>query len=332
MRQLGFSETSTLELVVEKLYRPTQQDAAFIGRIQSSFNHVKQYNDSSLLSAAREEIPVSALEQKALALSKKSGGAVSYHDALILELLHWFKADFFKWVNAPDCDHCNAGNQKMTIRGHVPPTPEERSGAAGVTELYACAGCGQETRFPRYNNLRKLLKWRKGRCGEWANCFTLCCAALDIEARYVVDWTDHVWTEVWSESQGRWLHCDCCEDKCDIPLLYEAGWGKKLNYVLAFTTTHVIDVTKRYTRNWDDVLTRRTLINETFLQSQLTALNQQLAANLDPYLLLRHLEKLELERLEFDTPVPTDIQGLEGRVSGNLDWKIARGEAGPQNQ
>ena len=41
---------------------------------------------------------------------------------------------------------------------------------------------------------------------------------------------------------------DPCEASFDRPLLYEAGWGKKLSYVIAIGTSGFVDVSRRYTR------------------------------------------------------------------------------------
>jgi hypothetical protein len=48
------------------------------------------------------------------------------------------------------------------------------------------------------------------------------------------------------------------------PLLYEAGWGKKLSYVVAISKDEAIDVIHRYTRQWEQVLSRRTLVCREF--------------------------------------------------------------------
>ena len=46
--------------------------------------------------------------------------------------------------------------------------------------------------------------------------------------------------------QNRWLHLDSCENSIDIPLIYEHGWKKKINYVFAFSSYEIKDVTMRY--------------------------------------------------------------------------------------
>lgn len=62
--------------------------------------------------------------------------------------------------------------------------------------MHICSSCKKYTPFPRYTDLNILMVTRKGRCGEWANVFTLFCRSLGWDARHVIDQTDHVWTEV----------------------------------------------------------------------------------------------------------------------------------------
>lgn len=116
--------------------------------------------------------------------------------------------------------------------------------------VYKCKVCGTTTTFPRFNSPRSLFKSRRGRCGEFANLFGVYCRSLGFDTRYVLDFTDHVWTEVWSVRQQRWLHADSCEGLIDKPNMYEQGWGKKLNYAIGATYDSVADVTKRYTRKF----------------------------------------------------------------------------------
>lgn len=197
-----------------------------LGRLGGMLAAARRYDDAGLLGKARQAIPVATLLQRAADAPAKERRRDAA-DELLRQLAVWFRSSFFKWVNGPPCPTCGGGTSAV---GGVQPNAAERAGLAGVTELHRCTapGCGATARFPRYNNPETLLAWRQGRCGEWANAFTLCALGLGFQARHVTDWTDHVWTEVFSPAEGRWLHVDACETAVDAPLLYSLGWGKKL--------------------------------------------------------------------------------------------------------
>ncbi|XP_010344852.2 peptide-N(4)-(N-acetyl-beta-glucosaminyl)asparagine amidase isoform X2 [Saimiri boliviensis] len=252
-------------------------DSAILAVLQSNIQHVLVYENPALQEKALACIPVQELKRKSqekLSRARKldKGINISDEDFLLLELLHWFKEEFFHWVNNILCSKC--GGQTRSRERLLPSDDELKWGANNVEDHY-CDACQFSNRFPRYNNPEKLLETRCGRCGEWANCFTLCCRALGFEARYVWDYTDHVWTEVYSPSQQRWLHCDACEDVCDKPLLYEIGWGKKLSYVIAFSKDEVVDVTWRYSCKHEEVIARRTKVKEALLRETINGLNKQ---------------------------------------------------------
>ncbi|OMO94927.1 Transglutaminase-like protein [Corchorus capsularis] len=243
------------------------------------WDSLAKYEDPVYKEAARKTVPVDELKKKALLSLKKEGNnnpSKNEQDhAFLLQLLFWFKGSF-SWVDLPPCDACGKETKALGVPGR--PDASEISFGATRVSLFRCNHCSKVTRFPRFNDPNKLLETRKGKCGEWANCFTLYCRAFGYESRVVVDFTDHVWTECYSQVLGRWMHLDPCEAEYDKPLLYEQGWGKKLNYVIAISKDGVYDVTKHYTRKWDEVLSRRTLATESFLVSILESTTKELLA------------------------------------------------------
>lgn len=110
-------------------------------------------------------------------------------------------------------------------------------------------------------------------------------------------------------------------------MLYEKGWGKKLSYVLAYSCEEVQDVTWRYTENTNVVLKRRTLCTENELLNTILSLSEQrqkdLSSSKKKYLAERRFK--ECIELLFQ-PKSTDGEKYGGRISGSLDWRLARNE------
>lgn len=183
------------------------------------------------------------------------------------------------------------------------------------------------TEFPRYNDIEKLLVTRSGRCGEFANCFTFLCRCLGYDARYVFSTADHVWTEVYNSSKKRWIHIDPSENVFDSPLMYEHGWKRQLNYVIAFSKDDLQDVSWRYSNKHKELTTRRNLCTEKELLGALMQLRAKRQANVSKARkkFLIHRTLAELSELLIIRE-PTDNE-LKGRSSGSLRWRLERGEA-----
>ncbi|KAF5454644.1 hypothetical protein F2P56_024292, partial [Juglans regia] len=319
------------EALLLQQYLAAEDNGEFEQRIRPYVAQVSKYEDPVRQEAARKTVPVDELEEKALVSLAKEGNfkpsKMEQDHAFLLQLLSWFKQSF-RWVNVPPCDGC--GNETVS-NGNGSPLPSEIQYGASRVELFRCKFCSRITRFPRYNDPLKLVETRRGRCGEWANCFTLYCRAFGYESRLIVDFTDHVWTECFSQFLGRWMHLDPCEGVYDKPLLYEKGWNKKLNYAIAIAKDGVYDVTKRYTRKWHEVLTRRNITSEPALSAVLTTLTQECRRGFSSQVLseLDGRDKKEREALERDIYSIDDASiSLPGRQSGDEEWRKLRLEFG----
>src|SRR5689334_3672041 len=150
-------------------------------------------------------------------------------------------------------------------RGKVPLQVQVMIGTSRklrAVEIYNCNNCGNDYTFPRYGDILKIAKTRSGRCSEWSMLFCGIMNALKIETSIVHDFLDHCWNE--ALINGKWVHIDSTlayPISLNHPHYYEQNWGKKYEYILAFSGGGIVeDVTQKYTKDWIAVLRRRKTI------------------------------------------------------------------------
>ena len=92
---------------VDPSYIPckTQKEQVFLQRIVNPLGQcIHQFDNDGFKQAALKIIPVQKIHDSAKTSFQQQGpnGTLGYDDHVIKALLHWFKHEFFKWVNSPE--------------------------------------------------------------------------------------------------------------------------------------------------------------------------------------------------------------------------------------
>jgi peptide-N4-(N-acetyl-beta-glucosaminyl)asparagine amidase len=84
---------------------------AFESELLPYFHRWAMYEDVARQNAARATLSLDELEEDALVALAREGkrdvSGAEKADAMLLQLLYWFKKSF-KWVDQPDCDVCGS--------------------------------------------------------------------------------------------------------------------------------------------------------------------------------------------------------------------------------
>lgn len=263
----------------------------------------------------------------------------AYEDHVVLELLDVFKNSFFTWVNKPACPMC-AREDDVEPTGVSGPPAGANVDETGRVEHYRCNKCRTAIEFARINNPVSLLRTRRGRCGEWVNCFLLCLQALlgaDAQIRYVWNYEDHVWCEYYSVGLRRWVHLDPCEAAFDEPHLYCQNWGKRMSWCIGFGLGYVVDLSDKYITA-DKQIDRSAMVRPQSVAAFIAFTNGQLLRKYydttdgpeQARLLKVYSDVVLLKNQEATAPTPTGTkEGVpQGRQSGSAEWTRSRGEGG----
>lgn len=328
-----------------KPFNLSHKDKQFLARIKNLINvtdRYKQFTDEVLDVIDLEDIyqGIAKREQEQEKQEQKGNKThlYGYQDLMVLELLDYFRNRFFTWITKPQCEVCtNTDNiESVGIKPPPQPNPDEIT----RIEVYKCTRCNRGVEFPRIENPVTLLSTRKGRCGEWVNCFMLILTALigsETEIRYVWNHEDHVWCEYYSLTLKKWVHLDPCDLAFDDPGLYCNNWGKKMSWCIGFNDGYIIDLTKKYVTE-DKKIDRRLItpnVNAVkaaivhIAHNKMVSYYHRLGRDNKIWYhecLLKYNQ--ELYTMYKPEKVPEAKLELKGRQSGGEEWTKHRGESG----
>lgn len=334
--------------------RLTMKDTRFLQSIQGLGEITHRYKDNEALDKALDSIDLGLIyqgvEEREQSAAREGRTGLAYEDFIVLQLLQYFKKDFFTWFDKPECTSCDNGLASVRFKDvSLPPSPNPHD--IGRIENYICDECAKTYTFPRYNDPVKLLETKKGRCGEWVNCFMLLLQALlgtKGQVRYVWNLEDHVWCEYYSKAKDEWIHLDPCEGVYNEPSLYLDNWGKKMSWCIAFGDAYVMDVSNKYVTNKEKKIKKSTTVTNVHAIYKL--LNEMNKKKLLKYYALEFEsqdipEEARLMQFYFEVLLimnkeiellktaqkksPMESSSLvKGRQTGSAEWTKVRGEDG----
>ena len=116
-----------------------QSEAEFFAKLEADIVLAQTYEDKSNQEAALKCIPRAELEKlseekfESLKAKDPTTKPSLKRDILLLELLRWFKEEFFSWVDSP-ASCCEKDGGTTRSKGMLVPTPQEQSDGAGRVE------------------------------------------------------------------------------------------------------------------------------------------------------------------------------------------------------
>lgn len=326
--------------------RLSNEDRRFMSNILGLSQVMVKYNKQDDCDLALDKVDLEKIYAGVdVRENEENPKGLMYEDHIVLELLHYFKNSFFKWITKPQCPVCKESGDNIVATGVSPP-PVNNPDEISRIENYRCQTCNRNVDFIRYNSARKLLDTREGRCGEWVNCFLLILKALlgaDAKVRYVWNYEDHVWCEYYSIALKRWIHLDPCEAVSDSPHLYCNNWGKKMSFVIGFGEDYIVDLSDKYITQEKQIDKKSILKSTQSLKTFIRLINNQKLlkyfettmglSESERYkslyynvVLIHNQEVLSLKKGNIEPTKTTSLP--KGRQTGGKEWTGARGEDG----